>query len=106
MASRAKLKAVPNIALTLITLIDEMELLRGRIAALVGKDAKHVELALAKDGTAFEVTITLMMEDDAQRIVYCLDSQPLDDMAFRAVNIAPALGQHRRRVVARIEAAQ
>jgi hypothetical protein len=95
---------VPTIAITLLTLIDEMELLRGRLAALTGKKASGIDLSLAKDGIAFDLSIAMNADDNGPRLAYCLENQPLDGMAFSNVTVLPPLGRLPRRLTARIGA--
>ena len=105
MASRAgKLRAVPAIAANLLALIDAMELMRGQIATVTDKKPGSIELGLAKDGIAFDLTVPLSATDDAARLGYKLESQPLEGMVFSSVSVLPPLGRLPRRLTARIGA--
>ena len=105
MATQPKLRAVPKEPVgMLLRLIDEMATLRNNIAQAVGPN-DGIDLAIAKDGIAFDLTITLKAATSPERAVMMLEAQPLEGVMFDQIATRPTPRTlNRKQVVARIVA--
>jgi len=102
MASRAVIQPVPEAPIDLIAVLRSVNLLRTQIAASVGEN-DGIDLALAKDGRSFDLTIHAKVTIDPARTIFILESQPIAGIRFeqvRTTSVPKAL--HRKLVVAKI----
>lgn len=99
MASRPKLRAVPDTpVILLLQLIDEMAKVRNDIAAIVGEH-DCIDLAIAKKGNAFDLTIALKANTTPERTIFNLEAQPIEGLRFTQIESKPAPRAVNRKII-------